>query len=70
LPRLVLDVDNDGEPIGGPVGERCALLRREFARCRRYQVAMRISAGVPQMIRQGVELVGHKMVLCTLGCVM
>jgi hypothetical protein len=70
LPRLVLDVDNDGELIGGPVGEWCALLRRELARCRRDQVAMRISTGVPQMIRQGVELVRDKMVLCTLGRVM
>ena len=70
LPRLVLDVDNDGEPIGGPVREWCALLRPQPARCGGDQVAMRISAGMSQMIRQGIEFVRYKVVLCTLGCVM
>jgi hypothetical protein len=70
LPRLVLDVDNDGDPIGGPVCKWCAFLRPELAYGGRDHVAMRISTGVPQMIRQGLDLVRDKMVLCPLGCAM
>jgi hypothetical protein len=67
LRRLILDMDDDGKAITRPIGKGRAALGPKLARRGRDHVAMRIRAGVPQMIRQGIELVGRKVVLGALG---